>query len=206
MVGYIEMQYPTTVIAENDEHKKDFETGGWDREKIERDEFFRMILQECSPVLWWWATVSNQVLRYGCFRDFYAQLQKLSVYSWCTPKWVGRAHSSNQLPDFSVNPRSPSVTTLPALVVAKTLTMPADHCSRPHNMQNIRPAGPKSSQDHPKQTVGIRQVRPGIAVFQCCQLLPQRQIFKCQFTVTADARLKGSEDYFEPLAHRFTLD
>jgi len=51
MVGYIEMQYPTTVIAENDEHKKDFETGGWDREKIERDEFFRMILQECSPVL-----------------------------------------------------------------------------------------------------------------------------------------------------------
>jgi hypothetical protein len=24
MVGYIEMQYPTTVIAENDEHKKGF--------------------------------------------------------------------------------------------------------------------------------------------------------------------------------------
>ncbi len=46
MVGYIEMQYPTTVIAENDEHKKDFETGGWDREKIERDELFGMILQE----------------------------------------------------------------------------------------------------------------------------------------------------------------
>jgi len=44
------------------------------------------------------------------------------------------------------------------------------------------------------------------AVFQCCQLLPQRQIFKCQLTVIANARLKRSEDYFEPLAHRFTLD
>ena len=49
MVGYIEMQYPTTVIAENDEHKKEFKTGGRDREKTERDEFFGMILQECSP-------------------------------------------------------------------------------------------------------------------------------------------------------------
>jgi len=150
--------------------------------------------------------VSNHVLRYGCFRDFYAQLQKLSVYSWCTPKWVGRAHSSNQLPDFSVNPRMAAFSALPAPVVAKSLAMPADHCSRSHYVQNIRPAGPKSTQDHPKQTVGICQVRPRTAVFQCCQLLPQRQIFKCQLTVIANARLKRSEDYFETLAHRFTLD
>lgn len=51
MVGHIEMQDPTTVIAEYDEHEKNFESGGWNREKVERDEFFGMILQECSPVL-----------------------------------------------------------------------------------------------------------------------------------------------------------
>ena len=51
MVGDIEMQDPTTVVAENDEHKKDFETGCWNRKEIERDEFFGVILQECSPAL-----------------------------------------------------------------------------------------------------------------------------------------------------------
>ncbi len=35
MVDYIEMQYPATVVAENDEHKKDFEAGCWHREEVE---------------------------------------------------------------------------------------------------------------------------------------------------------------------------
>ncbi len=38
MIGYIEMQDPTMVIAEKNEHKKDFEGGCWICEKIERDE------------------------------------------------------------------------------------------------------------------------------------------------------------------------
>ena len=51
MIGYIEMQNPTTVIAENNEHKKDFERSCWNGEKIERDEFPGVILQKCSPAL-----------------------------------------------------------------------------------------------------------------------------------------------------------
>ena len=35
MVGYIQMQDPTTVITENDEHKQDFEAGCWNRKEIE---------------------------------------------------------------------------------------------------------------------------------------------------------------------------
>jgi len=35
MIDYTEMQDPTTVIAENNEHKKDFEVGCWNREKID---------------------------------------------------------------------------------------------------------------------------------------------------------------------------
>jgi hypothetical protein len=35
MVGYIEMQDPTAVIAENDEHKKDPEAGCWNRKEVE---------------------------------------------------------------------------------------------------------------------------------------------------------------------------
>jgi len=35
MVGHIEMQYPATVVAENDEHKKDFEAGRWNRKEIQ---------------------------------------------------------------------------------------------------------------------------------------------------------------------------
>ena len=39
--------------------------------------------------------------------------------------------------------------------------MPADYCSRLHNVQDIRPAGPEATQDHPEQAVRICQVRPG---------------------------------------------
>ena len=35
MVSHIHMQDPTSVITENNEHKKDFETGCWNRKEIE---------------------------------------------------------------------------------------------------------------------------------------------------------------------------
>ena len=72
MVGYIEMQDPTTVIAENDEHKKDFEAGRWHRKEVERDEFFGMILQECSPILRRRDGAPNHVCGNSGFRDIYA--------------------------------------------------------------------------------------------------------------------------------------
>ena len=34
MVGYIEMQDPATVVAENDEYKEDFEVSRWYREEV----------------------------------------------------------------------------------------------------------------------------------------------------------------------------
>jgi len=47
---HIDVQNPTTIIAENDEYIQDLEAGSWHSEEIERDEVFGMILQECSPV------------------------------------------------------------------------------------------------------------------------------------------------------------
>ena len=35
MVGYIEVHYSAAVVAENHEHKKDFEAGCWNREEVE---------------------------------------------------------------------------------------------------------------------------------------------------------------------------
>jgi hypothetical protein len=35
MIGYIQMQDPTTVITENDENKQDVEAGCWNRKEIE---------------------------------------------------------------------------------------------------------------------------------------------------------------------------
>jgi len=35
MAGYIEMQYPATIVAEYDENKKDFEAGCWNRKEVE---------------------------------------------------------------------------------------------------------------------------------------------------------------------------
>jgi len=35
MVGHVEMHYPATVIAENNEYKQDFEAGSWNGQEIE---------------------------------------------------------------------------------------------------------------------------------------------------------------------------
>ena len=51
MICYIDVQYPPTVVAENDEDEEDSESGCWYCEEINRNEFFGMIPQECSPVL-----------------------------------------------------------------------------------------------------------------------------------------------------------
>jgi hypothetical protein len=51
MVGYIEMHYPASVITQNDQNKHDLEACSWDGKEIQRDEFFGVILQECSPVV-----------------------------------------------------------------------------------------------------------------------------------------------------------
>ena len=148
--------------------------------------------------------MANHVFGNSCFRDIDAQFQKLSVYSRRTPKWICQAHFPNQLPGFPVNTRPPAFSAFPSPVVAKSLTMPADYCSRLHNVQDIRPAGPEATQDHPEQAVRICQVRPGTAKFQRCQLLPQSQIFKCQLTVPTSTLSKCSKDNFKPFAHKFT--
>jgi len=49
MVCYIDVQYPPTIVAENDEYEENFEAGCWYSEEIKRYEFFGMILQERSP-------------------------------------------------------------------------------------------------------------------------------------------------------------
>jgi hypothetical protein len=85
MVGYIEMQDPTTVVAENDEHKKNFKSRRGNRKEIKRDEFLGMILEESSPALGRWAAMTNHVLRDGRFRDIDTQFQEFSVYSWRAP-------------------------------------------------------------------------------------------------------------------------
>ena len=163
-----------------------------------------MILQECSPVLRRRATVANHVFGNSGFRDIDAQFQNLAVYSRCAPKWICQGHFPNQLPGFPANTRTPAFPAFPSPVVAKTLTMPADHCRWLHDVQNIRPAYPAPAQHHPKQTVRIRQLWSGTTTFQCCQLLPQSQILKRQRTLVANARSKHSKDNFEPLPHNIS--
>jgi len=91
-------------------------------------------------------------------------------------------------------PRLPASSAFPPPVVAKTLTMPADHCRRLHNLGDACPFGPIATQHDPKQTIGIRQLSSGTTKFQCCQLLPQRQIFKCQLTVAQAPKSAGRID------------
>ncbi len=49
--GHIEVKNPTPVMGQYQKHVKDLEPDGGHGEKVDRDQLFGMILQECAPGL-----------------------------------------------------------------------------------------------------------------------------------------------------------
>ena len=49
MRGRVCVKHPRTIVAHNDQHKKDPEVRRWHYKKIERDDFFGVVLMKGSP-------------------------------------------------------------------------------------------------------------------------------------------------------------
>ena len=63
------------IVKKNKKYIEHSEGGSWNDEEINRDDSFRMILQECSPGLRWRFSVPYHVFRVGRLADFNAELQ-----------------------------------------------------------------------------------------------------------------------------------
>ena len=50
MLRDIEMQYPATIVAQDDKHKQHSEGRCWHGKEIERDELLRVILKKSAQV------------------------------------------------------------------------------------------------------------------------------------------------------------
>ena len=77
----------------------------------------------------------DHVLGHGGFRHLDPELQQFTVDSGCAPQRIGPAHSADQLSDFGIGLRTTSVAAFPTLVVAKTLTVPANDAFRLNDVQ-----------------------------------------------------------------------
>ena len=70
-----EMEDPTAVVSEHQEHVQDLETDGWHREEINGYQTLEMVIEEGSPGLRGRLSLVYQVLAHARLADVDAELE-----------------------------------------------------------------------------------------------------------------------------------
>ena len=89
-----EMKDLATLVFDHEKHEQHTQSDRWHREKVNRDYFPDVILQECLPGLRWWPLDGPQNARYGSFRNRDSELLQLAVNARRTPQGIGEGQSS----------------------------------------------------------------------------------------------------------------
>lgn len=95
MLGDIEVQDSSPIVAQNDQHKQDLEGRRWDREEIQRNRLLGMILMEGLPRKRRWVTTLDHVLRDSGLGNFDPELEQLAVNPRRAPERIRAAHLTN---------------------------------------------------------------------------------------------------------------
>jgi hypothetical protein len=94
MVGDADVNDPSPVVRENEEHEQQTTRSRRDDEEIGGYDLLDVIGQEGAPGLrgqYGWA---GKILRHCCLRDLHSELQELAVYPWGGPTTDWPATSS----------------------------------------------------------------------------------------------------------------
>src|SRR5215471_19230665 len=92
-------------MLDHDKHEPDLENSRRNREEVDRDQLFGVVLQECPPGLRWRFRMPDQILTNRRFRNLYTQFQKLAADPGRSPADVVSAYSPNQIACFFRNTR-----------------------------------------------------------------------------------------------------
>ena len=92
-----------------------------------------------------------------------------------------------------------------APVHTETFPMPANHGGRLHNKKGLRPMRPRSTQQHPEQSIGMAQVSSLGPAFQNAQLLPQGDYLKSQIMSRPNKAAQPGERALDQTKHTSVL-
>jgi hypothetical protein len=141
------------------------------------DNALRMVAKEHLPSLRGRRPPPRHILGHAGLADLDAELEKLSIDSWCPSQRVGDAHLADQPSNFQRYGRSTAaVPRLPAPIQSKTDTVPTDHGVRLYNRLRLdgirRQFKPKAS--HARDSGAIdawpKMPPPTMKLFGACSL------------------------------------
>ena len=117
-------------------------------------------------------------------RDLDFKLEKLAMYSRCSPSRISACNSQYKSSHFRIYLR-PSRSTPFRLLgpePLETFAMPTNDSLRFNDNESLGPVFPDSKQSHPEQPVTLIHSRSTTATLECRELLSQRQVLQSQFT------------------------
>ena len=113
------------IMREHKEDKQQRESRSWHHEEVSRSQLLHVILQECRLGLRGWIARANHVLGHCGFANVNAKFHEFAMDAWGAPARIGRAHLSNEVPNFARLAQSALAgSTLPGPVQTKSFAIP----------------------------------------------------------------------------------
>lgn len=179
MAQDIEMQDPASSMLDDDQDVQEAEPDCRNREKVERDNGFSMILEECQPKPAGItpAMHSAQVAGDRSFRDAKTQLEEFGVDPECSPSGVLGGQTPDEIADFfGHRPATGSPSGAPSPVATESCAMPSYDRVRFDDEQTHFPPKPITPEDNPEEPVERVQGRTGTLSLKNGDLLAQSRV------------------------------
>ena len=100
------MQNATPVMGQHQKHVKNLEADRRHGEEINGDQFLRMIVKECPPVLRGHFVSADHVFAGAALSDIDAKFEQFAMDAGCTPQGILPAHLADESSKLARNDRS----------------------------------------------------------------------------------------------------
>src|SRR6516164_6688858 len=121
-----------------------------------------MVIEKGAPSLRRWLAGAHHVLGNRGLGQHESQFEEFSMDPRRSPKGIGQAHVSNELPSLfrQFRPARLSMAVLPATVQPESLAMPSDHGLRFDDDECRAPTRPKTQKPRLEEPVRRPQANP----------------------------------------------
>src|SRR5260370_29526479 len=161
MRGDIEMQDPSTVVSQYQEHVQHLKANGRHREKVDRHRGLHVVFQEGPPCLRRRVSTADHVFAHAGLADINAELEEFTVDARSAAKRILAAHPPNQFTDLLRHRRAAAwaAANFPSPKQSKSFAVPRDDGFRFDDAQSRAPFGPGSTKPSPQAPVKSIQLR-----------------------------------------------
>jgi hypothetical protein len=158
MESDIEVQDPSTIMADDEETVEYAEGDGWHSEEVHRRNRFSVIAEKRAPPFGPFriSRRASHPAGDGSLGNIESKHQKLAMDSRRTPGLILRHHSEDQVSNFLRDPLSAGYSPCPrdrTPIQSESSPVPTDHGLRADDDEGLLPARPKRTCKNPEELI-----------------------------------------------------